>query len=167
MQVKTYLKIFSATWLFVLFLLVNANSYAYYFDHAGDFDFSAITPGHELGCLALNIYHEGRGESAKGQAAIAAVTINRVRSKYYPNSVCEVVWQRKQFSWTHTAAKYHAVADFVAWDQALVIARLFLDGDQVTQIGGATHYHADTVKPYWIVADKLVGKVGNHYFYIL
>ena len=147
MRVKTCLKIFSMVWIFVRCTLFNANSYAYYLDHARDFDFSVITPGHELGCLALNIYHEGRGESSKGQAAIAAVTMNRVRSKYYPDTVCEVVWQRKQFSWTHIAARYHAVTDFAAWGQALVIARLFLDGAQVTQVGAATHYHADTVKP--------------------
>lgn len=151
----------------VLCTLFNANSYAYYLDPMRDFDFSVITPGHELGCLALNIYHEGRGESLTGQSAIAAVTMNRVRSKYYPDTVCEVVWQHKQFSWTHIAARHHAVTDFIAWDQALVIARLFLDGTQVTQVGAATHYHADTVKPYWIVNNKLVGKVGNHYFYTL
>ena len=64
-------------------------------EQARDFDFNNVTQGQELGCLALNIYHEGRGESAKGQSAIAAVTMNRVASKHYPDSICEVVWQRK------------------------------------------------------------------------
>lgn len=150
---------------FILYALFSTNSYAA--DNTRDFDFSALTRGHELGCLALNIYHEGRGESARGQAAIAAVTMNRVRSKFYPHSVCEVVWQRKQFSWTQTATKYHAVTDFTAWAQILVIARLFLDGAQITKIGNATHYHADTVKPYWIADSKSIGKIGSHYFYTL
>ena len=141
-------------------------SYAF-FDHAREFDFSITTSGHELGCMALNIYHEGRGESVKGQAAIASVTMNRVDSKHYPDSVCEVVWQRKQFSWTHIAARHHSITDVKAWKQALVIAQLFLDGARVAQVGNATHYHADGVEPYWIAENEPIGKVGNHYFYNL
>ena len=151
---------------FILYALFSTNGYAY-IDDSHDFDFSTPVTGDALGCLALNIYHEGRGESARGQAAIAAVTMNRVRSKFYPNSVCEVVWQRKQFSWTNTAAKYHAVTDFTAWAHVLVVARLFLDGAQITKISSATHYHADTVKPYWIADSKSIGKIGSHYFYIM
>ncbi len=165
MQFKPRLNMIVAVCGFLLGILLNVNSYAY--DNARDFDFSTLTTGHEIGCLALNIYHEGRGESLRGQSAIAAVTMNRVRSRAYPNSVCEVVWQRKQFSWTNVAAKYHTVTDFTAWSQALVIARLFFDGAQITQIGAATHYHADTVTPYWIAGGKSIGKIGNHIFYIL
>ena len=39
--------------------------------------------GQELGCLAMNIYHEARGETEKGKLAVAAVTMNRVNKKYY------------------------------------------------------------------------------------
>ncbi|HIE75488.1 MAG TPA: cell wall hydrolase, partial [Gammaproteobacteria bacterium] len=54
----------------------------------------------EVGCLALNIYHEARGESHDGQVAVAAVTLNRMQSASYPDTVCGVVWQPHQFSWT-------------------------------------------------------------------
>jgi spore germination cell wall hydrolase CwlJ-like protein len=54
----------------------------------------------ELGCLVANIYHEARGEDALGQAAVAHVTLNRVRSPSYSDTVCGVVWQPGQFSWT-------------------------------------------------------------------
>ncbi len=141
-------------------------SYAF-FDHTGEFDFSGTTPGHELGCMALNIYHEGRGESVNGQVAIASVTMNRVDSKHYPDTVCEVVWQRRQFSWTHIAARHHAITDVNAWQQAIDIARQFLEGDRLAPVGNATHYHAEGVEPYWIAENEPVGKVGNHYFYIL
>jgi N-acetylmuramoyl-L-alanine amidase len=167
MQIKNGLKVLSGICVLVMGILLQNTSHAYYIDHAGSFDFSTTTPGHELGCLALNIYHEGRGESLKGQSAIAAVTLNRVRSKHFPDTVCEVVWQRKQFSWTNIAARHHSITNINAWSQALVIARLFVDGARVAQVGKATHYHADTVKPYWVAENKLVGKVGNHYFYIL
>ena len=57
-----------------------------------------------LVCLALNIYFAARNESLAGQYAGAEVTINRVESKYYPNDVCKVVYQKGKsacaFSWT-------------------------------------------------------------------
>jgi len=85
-----------------------------------------LTQQRDLVCLAMNIYHEGRGEEMRGQAAIAAVTMNRVRSARYPDTVCAVVWQRKQFSWTRAAARHHIIDDAQAWARAHRIARLFL-----------------------------------------
>jgi len=157
----------SKLWLVAMGWLAQTTVFSANFDHTGEFDFSKLTAGQELGCLAMNIYHEGRGESARGRAAIAAVTMNRVSSPRYPDTVCEVVWQRKQFSWTHIAARHHVIRDERSWKEALIVARLFLDGAQVSQIGDATHYHADSVKPYWSETKSLIGKVGGHYFYTL
>lgn len=165
--VFSQLKLFLTSIFAVLLLCTSGFAQAHGINHAEEHDFAAVTPGQELGCLALNIYHEGRGESLKGQAAIASVTMNRVESKRFPDTVCEVVWQRKQFSWTHIAQRHHAITDMSSWQQALVIAQLFLDGARVAQVGDATHYHANTVRPYWVADNKLVGKVGNHYFYVL
>ena len=44
-------------------------------------------------CLALNMYFEARSEPIAGQIAVAEVTLNRVASPHYPNTVCEVVLQ--------------------------------------------------------------------------
>ena len=41
----------------------------------------------EIECLALNIYHEARSERTAGMWAVADVTINRVKSIQYPNTV--------------------------------------------------------------------------------
>ncbi|NKB63359.1 MAG: hypothetical protein GKR95_14980 [Gammaproteobacteria bacterium] len=148
--------------------MVSLNSaHAVNFDHTKNFDFSNPPRGQEIGCLAMNIYHEGRGESPKGRAAIAAVTMNRVSNPDYPDTVCEVVWQRKQFSWTQIAARHHVIRNFESWDVALTTARLFLDGAKLWKIGHATHYHAENVEPYWASTQTLVGKVGSHYFYTL
>ena len=123
--------------------------------------------GQELGCLAMNIYHEARGETEKGKLAVAAVTMNRVASKYYPNTVCEVVWQRKQFSWTQLKVKYHVVKDTRAWINAVEIAQLFIDGGSWPGVGEATHYHTVAVSPSWKDEDQLITQVGNHLFYAL
>lgn len=169
LTIKSVVRKVLAVWGCVLGILLSNVGHAdyIYIDHTENFDFSMVTPGHELGCLALNIYHEGRGEDRKGQAAIAAVTMNRVQSKNYPDTVCEVVWQDKQFSWTHIASRHHSVVNLRAWQQSLTLARLFLDGEEMAEIGDATHYHATTVQPYWASKHKLVAKVGNHYFYDL
>ncbi len=123
--------------------------------------------GQELGCLAMNIYHEARGETEKGKLAVAAVTMNRVKSKYYPNTVCEVVWQNKQFSWTALKRKYHTVKDTKAWINAIEIAQLFIDGGNWPGVGEATHYHTVAISPNWRDDNQLVGQVGNHLFYTL
>ncbi len=123
--------------------------------------------GQELGCLAMNIYHEARGETEKGKLAVAAVTMNRVKAKYYPDTVCEVVWQRKQFSWTELKSKYHAITDTKAWVNAIEIAQLFIDGGNWPGVGKATHYHTVSVSPNWKDDNQLVAQVGNHLFYRL
>ena len=123
--------------------------------------------GEELGCLAMNIYHEARGETEKGKLAVAAVTINRVNNKHYPDNVCDVVWQRKQFSWTDLKAKYQIIKDEQAWVNAIQIAQLFLDGGDWSGVGKATHYHTLAVSPNWKDNDNLIAQVGNHLFYDL
>ena len=65
----------------------------------------------ELECMSKNIYFEAATESTAGKLAVAQVTMNRVRSTHYPNTVCKVITQgihysngfpvkdRCQFSW--------------------------------------------------------------------
>ena len=167
MNVKGFIGNVGRTSILLLCLGLSGFAQSHHNDFGSEKDFSNVTPGQELGCLALNIYHEARGESATGQSAVAAVTMNRVRSTDYPDSVCEVVWQHKQFSWTAVAKRHHSVTDIKAWKHALVVAQLFLDGAQVAEIGNATHYHAKHVRPDWMEENKMVAIVGNHYFYIL
>ena len=59
-------------------------------------------------CLALNIYHEARSESMEGQIAVAQVTLNRVAHSEWPSTICEVVSEPKQFSWTHLLKDHSA-----------------------------------------------------------
>ncbi len=123
--------------------------------------------GEQLGCLAMNIYQEARGEADEGKLAVGAVTMNRVKSKHYPNSICEVVWQPKQFSWTSLKVKYHVPKDLDAWVEALEMAELFMQGEVQTEVGDATHYHATSVSPDWMDKNQLIAQLGNHLFYSL
>jgi spore germination cell wall hydrolase CwlJ-like protein len=102
----------------------------------------------ELGCLVANIYHEARGEVALGQAAVAHVTLNRVRSPAYPDSVCGVVWQSGQFSWAEDG-RSDRMTDIDAICQAVDIALAASRGKIKDPTGGALHVYAhDKVKPH-------------------
>jgi N-acetylmuramoyl-L-alanine amidase len=117
----------------------------------------------DLYCLVQNVYHEARGEGALGQAAVAHVTLNRVPSSAYPNSVCGVVWHEGQFSWTQNG-KSDRMTDEDAIGKAVDIA-LAVSRDRIKDpTGGALHYYAhDRVKPHWSRAGyQLI--VGDHTF---
>jgi len=108
----------------------------------------------ELECLATNIYRESRGEPFKGQVAVARVTLNRVDDPRYPNTICKVVYQKHQFSWT---AKYKNIKYNMSALNAAIIALTSKSSFK------ATHYHATYVNPGWKL--KKIAKIGNHVFY--
>ena len=118
----------------------------------------------EIHCLALNVYHEARSEPDQGKFAVAQVTLNRVRSSRYPDSICKVVWQRGQFSWTRDG-RSDWPRELRAWKEALWVATAAYDFNPLNLVGRATHYHAVYVQPYWSASHRRVGRVGRHIFY--
>ena len=76
-------------------------------------------------CLAKNIYYEARDQSREGQYAVAVVTLNRVRSKDFPNTVCEVVYQKNQFSWYWDGLSDNP-KEKEAWRESQFLARIML-----------------------------------------
>lgn len=120
--------------------------------------------GKDKTCLALNIYHEARGEPIAGQIAVAQVTMNRVAHKSWPDDVCKVVYQRKQFSWTHTI-KDHTPKEIEQWEIAKDIAEKVYKDQEDDFALGAVFYHADYVNPSWAKAYTEVTKIGAHIFY--
>ncbi|MCO6409553.1 cell wall hydrolase [Hoeflea alexandrii] len=126
----------------------------------------------EQRCLAAGIYFEARGESVKGQAAVAQVILNRVRNPTYPNTVCGVVYQndnwrnRCQFSFACDGIK-DRVRSPKHWDVAEEIALATTAGKiWLKEVGSSTHYHATYVRPPWAKRMRKVGKIGLHIFYV-
>jgi hypothetical protein len=105
-----------------------------------------------LTCLARNVYFEARGEPVAGQYAVAEVTMNRRASRRFPNTVCEVVYQK---NWD--AGRRRFVARSIA--EAVYYQRY------TPQLKGATHFHATYIKPDWAVQKQRVAKIGRHVFY--
>lgn len=129
---------------------------------------SSIDP--ELHCLALNIYHEARSEPELGQIAVAQVTLNRVQSPHFPDSICAVVKQgtnrpgRCQFSWW-CDGRPDRPTEPEAWQQALAIGRRVLEDRVMDPTQGALYYHATSVRPEWSNRFKRTARIGRHLFY--
>jgi N-acetylmuramoyl-L-alanine amidase len=109
-------------------------------------------------CLALNIVHEARGEPVLGQLAVSKVVLTRAKNDL--SKVCQVVFKPYQFSWTITMT---GLPDSMEFERALKIAALAVRMDDFT--GGATHYHADHIRPTWSRKMKRTVKIGRHIFY--
>jgi spore germination cell wall hydrolase CwlJ-like protein len=127
----------------------------------------------QLTCLALNIYHEARGEPMAGQYAVAEVTLNRVASPRYPDTICEVVYQKNwdrlrgryvgAFSWTEFDAR--PALKKKEWQRAIEIAEAVYYQRQAPELDGALFYHAKSIKPSWARKKTPVARIGRHIFY--
>jgi N-acetylmuramoyl-L-alanine amidase len=117
--------------------------------------------------LALNMYHEARGEGLDAMQMVGETTLNRVEHSSYPDDICSVVYQRKQFSWTHVVHD-HTPHETEVWEEAVEIAENLILGEIELFNNGATHFlNPNTVRvmPQWTKVYDRVGKIGNHVFY--
>ena len=127
----------------------------------------------ERKCLAEAIYFEARSEPEDGQAAVAQVVLNRATSGLYPPSICGVVYQNRghykacQFSFA-CEGKSLRVTEQDPWRIAVRIANEVVAGKTyLSDVGGATHYHAKYVKPGWARRLVKMDVIGHHIFYKL
>ncbi|MFA7287423.1 MAG: cell wall hydrolase [Melioribacteraceae bacterium] len=112
--------------------------------------------------LALNIYFESGVEDYSGKIAVAQVTLNRVNSNKYGDTVKEVVYSPSQFSWT---LKERENPEGVLWEESKRAARDFNKGLRIKELDTCTSYHADYVSPKWAKSCDPVVKIGKHIFY--
>jgi hypothetical protein len=127
----------------------------------------------QMRCLAEAIYFESRSEPEDGQAAVAQVVLNRVRSGIYPTSVCGVVYQdrNRPFACQFTFAcegKSLRVEEPGPWAVATRIARDVVSGATYNpKVDVAVNYHANYVAPFWVGYLKRVDHIGAHIFYAM
>lgn len=122
---------------------------------------------HQQHCLALALYWEARGESDRGMGAVAAVVLNRVADRRFPDTVCGVVKQGGetppcQFSWW-CDGKSDRPRDQHSWQRAMDIADRMLHRRHYNKLGGALFFHSTSVNPRWRY--KRVARIGGHVFY--
>ncbi|WP_417241493.1 cell wall hydrolase [Celeribacter sp.] len=121
-------------------------------------------------CLSEALYFEARGESVKGQFAVAEVILNRVSSPAFPDTVCGVVNQgtgkKYQCQFTYTCdGQAEAIHEPKAYTRVGKVARLMLDGAPRRLTEGATHYHTTAVNPRWARKFPRTAQIGVHFFY--
>jgi spore germination cell wall hydrolase CwlJ-like protein len=109
--------------------------------------------------------------------------MNRVNDERFPNTVCGVVLQAQmkkswktglpvpirnkcQFSW-YCDGKSDEIKDEESYKKILDFSRLMMHNDIrfVDITDGATHYHADYVKPSWAKTKVRTTEIGDHIFY--
>lgn len=127
----------------------------------------------EVQCLAENVFYEARGEPLVGQYAVAEVTMNRVASPLFPNTVCEVVhdghWDSRRnrrvadFSWT--SHELLPEPRGFEWRKAMAVAGSVYDNQEAPLVNGALFYHASYVSPAWARSKIRVAHIGQHLFY--
>jgi len=127
----------------------------------------------QLRCLAEAVYFESRSEPEAGQAAVAQVVLNRLRSGIYPSTVCGVVYQDRerpfacQFSFA-CEGKSLRVEETAAWATATRIAGGVADGKIYdAKLASAINYHALYVRPFWASSLQKLDRIGLHVFYAM
>lgn len=114
----------------------------------------------EVYLLAKTVYAEGRGEPYTGQVAIAAVVLNRVRDKAFPNTISGVVYQKHAFT-----AVTDGQINLEPNATAMKAAKDAINGWDPT--GGALYYYNPAVATSsWIFDRQTVTVIGKHVFAI-
>lgn len=127
--------------------------------------------------LARTIYGEARGELVRGQEAVAAVIINRVRrardrgGRYWWGSTIEEVCTKPwQFScWNAKDPNRGKIVDVTPenriFQTCLRVARRAVSGTLADTTNGATHYHTKGIRPAWSRRRSPCVEIGQHQFY--
>ena len=150
-------------------------------------------PERSAECLALNMYHEARGQGTAGLFAVSAVVLNRVNDKRFPNSVCEVIeqgpiresWKTRQhkdlpkykrqyypiknkcqFSW-YCDGKSDTPYNKKKYQELLDLSKAIMYNELsfVDITDGALFYHADYVTPGWAKTKQKTVEIQDHIFY--
>ena len=111
-----------------------------------------------LNLISRFVYAESRGEPYKGQVAVAAVILNRVRDSRFPNTVSGVVYQSGAFTCvsdgqinlTPNATARKAAQDAMnGWDPTY---------------GAVYYFNPNTATNKWIWSRPMTVTIGKHRF---
>ena len=118
----------------------------------------AQTSTGDVWLLARIIYGEARGEPYKGQVAIAAVVLNRVKSPSFPNTIAGVIYQKGAFD-----AVSDGQINLAPNETAVRAARDALNGWDPTN-GCLFYYNPATATSRWMLSRPVLLRIGSHAF---
>lgn len=117
----------------------------------------------DLDCLIRNIYFESAHQDV-ARLSIAQVTMNRLSAGKWGNSVCSVVFWKRQFSWVNTTDRL--VKDPVRWSKASDAAKMYVEGYRVKGLENSMFFHAAYMPVQsWAKKMTIVLEEGGHLFF--
>ena len=112
----------------------------------------------DLYLLSCCIYGEARGETYSGKVAVAAVILNRVKHKSFPNSIAGVIYQPGAFTCVDDGQ-----INLGTNDECTRAAQDALNGWDPS--GGAIYYYnPKTATNKWIRSRPVIVTIGKHVF---
>lgn len=134
--------------------------------------FNEFTPkpvvASELKCLQENIFFEARNQSVLGQLMVGIVTLERKNAARFSDSICGVVFAKKQFSWANKGRKRPNLKNKIerdAWHLAENIAYNLYQADLDIPVFNTTYYHTTAVNPKWNRKLQVAWILEDHIFY--
>jgi len=119
-------------------------------------------PSNTTLCLAQVLFFEASTEPFEGLQAVAATVFNRMAHPRYPSSLCGVVYQPYQYSWTLIAANWSRQPP----DKFIHMARTFLQSrEQIQDDYPVTHFHHVEIAPSWSHTLEHIITISRHKFY--
>lgn len=112
-------------------------------------------PQEQIHCIAQAVHSETRGIS-DGPVQVALVILNRTESNLFPDTPCEVVFQKYQFTGLRKSSPVSEAA-LKATHEALILHKY--------SNKHILFFHNTSVKPRWTKYLTPIIKIGKHIFY--
>jgi spore germination cell wall hydrolase CwlJ-like protein len=132
---------------------------------------SDVVSAESVKCMAFNIVNEAANQSIRGMVAVAWTVLNRTQLKKYSSDICEVVFQKHQFSWTDDSRR---IAEFEAYTinkkfilsypTAVLIAKYVMLRQIDDPTRGATYYVRAGIHRKWMSGMLVTASIGSHIF---
>lgn len=113
----------------------------------------------QLECLSKAAYFEAKSESDAGMLAVIHTTLNRVKDVRFPKTVCGVVYQPSQYSWTKHNPK---IKEKEQYERAKRLAQEVVDGKHKDVSRGALYFNSLHQRPRGTICTT---RIGGHSFY--
>lgn len=123
----------------------------------------------DVSCMSEAIYFEARDQPIDGQAAVAVTILNRVNSSRFPNTICGVIHQYKQFSYTlkplqerNKALRSNNTIDKVSLDLSVKVALQAVSGGFDGMHESTHYYNPSLANPKWAKSFKYSFLIHDH-----
>lgn len=121
----------------------------------------------DLECAVQNAWFEAGSYSDAHM--ITRVVINRTADKRWPDDICDVIWQHRQFSWTQDGKSDNIDLsnDWLVrkYTRMLMTVSVAMD-DKIMDVNRPLWYHAHYVSPEWAKSLCAVNQNRFHTYFI-